>query len=332
MPSILLTLLSVCIHFPSLERPNWRNPTGGEGAKLKLEGARTAMPDPIPSCFRGTVAGGPPASTATGPNLTTSIYETYLGLASLTWSRTVLGLSLRADLGLSPPSDGADHDEDEGEVLRFRIRPWLFWKRRGSRRFRLKDGVRDLDVDVAWDLTRARFPSAGGPEPSSNFFVAVAVDGEMTLVAGDMDEEAHRKMKAKRQISASQVSRKEHVVLKGDAGAGGRRSYLTTARISGRERQISIELGGKEKEASGMSIFVDGLKVLQVRRLRWKFRGSERIDIDGEGCRQIQISWDLYSWLFKPRTKRHPPLYPAPLPPRSGKQCSFSGSTAAALG
>lgn len=258
------------------------------------------MPDPIPACFRGSAAGGPPASTAAGPSLTTSVFDTHLGVASFSWSRTVLGLSLRADLRLSPSSSGNDDDDDkEDEPLRFRIRPWLFWKRKGTRHFNLEDGaLRYRNIDLAWDLTRARFPSTGGPEPSSNFYVAVAVDGEMLIVAGDMDEEAHRKMKARRRKPAMPISKREHVLLKGDPDAGGKRSYRTLARVSGMDREIAIEIGGKEKEAAGMSVAVDGTKVLQVRRLRWKFRGSERVDIDGDGGGKVQISWDLHSWLF----------------------------------
>ena len=57
---------------------------------------------------------------------------------------------------------------------RVRVRPWLLWRRRGSKRFR----VRDRRVDLAWDLSRARFPPSGSPEPSSGYFVAVVVDGE----------------------------------------------------------------------------------------------------------------------------------------------------------
>ncbi|KAL0903543.1 hypothetical protein M5K25_027930 [Dendrobium thyrsiflorum] len=276
------------------------------------------MPEPIPSCFRGSVAGGPPASTAVGPSLTTSIYDTHLGLASFSWSRTVLGLSLRADLRLSPSSPGDDDDDNDDEPFFFRIRPWFFWKRKGTRRFHIQDGLGHRAIDVAWDLTRARFQSTGGPEPSSNFYVAVAVDGEMLLVAGDMDEEAHRKMKARRRKPAMPISRREHVLLKSDVGAGSRRSYRTAARVSGREREITIEIGGKEKESSGMCITVDGTKVLHVRRLRWKFRGRERVEIDGYGGGRIQISWDLHSWLFPSKEDTTP--------------TSFAGAAAGEIG
>ncbi|KAG1326614.1 hypothetical protein COCNU_01G005480 [Cocos nucifera] len=259
------------------------------------------MPDPIPSCFRGGAAGGPPASTAAGPSLTTSVYETHLGLAALSWSRTVFGLSLRADLRFGGGGAAAvtEDNDDEEETYRFHVRPWLFWKRRGSKRFHLKDHRQHRTVEFSWDLTRARFPAGGGPEPSSRYFVAVAVDGEMLLVAGDLLEEAYRKSKAARGNSSNPtlISRREHVVL-GDSGDG--RSYKTMARFGGEEREISIDLGTKERERDvGMLLGVDGKRVLQVRRLRWKFRGSERVEVEGGAW--IQVSWDLHNWLFQPK-------------------------------
>ncbi|XP_008806297.1 uncharacterized protein LOC103719024 [Phoenix dactylifera] len=263
------------------------------------------MADPILSCFRCGAVAVPPASTATGPSQTTSIYETHLGLAALSWSRTVLGLSLRADLrcagGGAAAATEDENDEDE-ESPRFRIRPWMFWKRRGSKLFHLKDQQQHRTVEFSWDLTRARFPACGGPEPSAGYFVAVVVGGEMLLVAGDLVDKAYRKTKVARGKSpwnSILISRREHVAL-GESGGG--RSYKTRARFGGKEREISIDLETKEKERDvGMLLGVDGEIVLQVRRLRWKFRGSERVEV--EGGTRIQVSWDLYNWFFQRKNK-----------------------------
>ena len=279
------------------------------------------MPSPIAACFRCAAA---PSSGAAGPSLATSVYETHLGLVALSWSRTSLGLSLRAVLRLSPPptpgnsSSGAsgagylDDDADEEETLAFRVRPWLLWRRRGSRRFRAGDRL----VDLAWDLSRARFPGSGSPEPSSGFFVAVVVDGEMVLAAGDLPDAAYRRTRARRPSGPRPVllSRREHVSLR-DAGAGRGRSHTTWVTVQGKEREISMDLvargrgrdraaaAGREKEKDradvGMSVSVDGERVLHVRRLRWKFRGSERVDLGGGDG--VQVSWDLHNWLFPPR-------------------------------
>ncbi|KAL6656011.1 hypothetical protein ACP70R_006837 [Stipagrostis hirtigluma subsp. patula] len=295
------------------------------------------MPDAIPACFRaaaapgGGSASGSGAGAGAGTSLATSVYETRLGLAALSWSRAALGLSLRAVLRVpapraSTPSAGSDYgcgDDDDGggaeeyeeegeeETVAVRVRPWLLWRRRGSRRFR----VRGRRVDLAWDLSRARFPASGSPEPSSGYFVAVVVDGEMAVVAGDMAEEAYRKTKARPPPGPGPVlvSRREHVSMR-DGGGG--RGHKTCVTVRGKEREISVDLvsrgqgQGKERERErdraevGMSVSVDGERVLHVRRLRWKFRGSEKVDLGGGD--RVQVSWDLHNWLF-PARETSPP-------------------------
>jgi hypothetical protein len=268
------------------------------------------MPDAIPACFRA----GAGASASSGTSLATSVYETRLGLAALSWSRAAFGLSLRAVLRVSSRSPAAsDFDdgemEDEEATVAVRVRPWLLWRRRGSKRLR----VGGLRVDLAWDLSRARFPPSGSPEPSSGYFVAVAVDGEMAVVAGDMAEEAYRRTKARRPPGPGPalVSRREHVSMRGGRG------HRTCVVVRGKEREISVDLvsrgqaargQGREKERDradvGMSVSVDGDRVLHVRRLRWKFRGSEKVDLGGGD--RVLVSWDLHSWLFPSRDASPP--------------------------
>ncbi|XP_006661230.2 uncharacterized protein LOC102705282 [Oryza brachyantha] len=299
------------------------------------------MPEAIPACFRGVPgglgagAGGGGGGAAgqsggAGTSLATSVYETRLGLAALSWSRAALGLSLRVVLRVAggagagawaassssaasdygcydegPECYGEMEDEEEATVA-VRVRPWLLWRRRGSKQFR----VRDRRVDLAWDLTRARFACPGSPEPSSGYFVAIVVDGEMTLVAGDMAEEAYRKTKARRGPGpdAALISRREHVSLR-DGGHG--RAHKTFVNVRGKEREISVDLvsrgHGKDRDKDkerdkadvGMSISVDGERVLHIRRLRWKFRGTEKVDLGGGDG--VQVSWDLHHWLFPTR-------------------------------
>ncbi|XP_062194416.1 uncharacterized protein LOC133897641 [Phragmites australis] len=297
------------------------------------------MPDAIPACFRAAaVAPGGRASAAAssgsgsgaGTSLATSVYETRLGLAALSWSRAALGLALRAVLRVSAPSPSAASDYDDGEVeydgeeeeatVAVRVRPWLLWRRRGSKRFH----VRDRRVDLAWDLSRARFPSSGSPEPSSGYFVAVVVDGEMAVVAGDMVEEAYRKTKARRPPGPCPIliSRREHVSMRDGNNGRGHRTCVT---VRGKEREISVDLvsrgqgqgqgQGKERDKVdvGMSVSVDGERVLHVRRLRWKFRGSEKVDLGGGD--RVQVSWDLHNWLFPARETSPPDAAAAVAPP-----------------
>ncbi|XP_066399433.1 uncharacterized protein [Miscanthus floridulus] len=283
------------------------------------------MPDAIPACFRTAATPGGRASAAAsgsggsgaGTSLATSVYDTRLGLAALSWSRAALGLSLRAVLRV--PSAAASDDggecececDDEEATVAVRVRPWLLWRRRGSKRFRVR-GRRV--VDLAWDLSRARFPPSGGsPEPCSGYFVAVVVDGEMAVVAGDMAEEAYRKTKARRPPGPGPVlvSRREHVSMRD----GGGRGHRTCVVVRGKQREISVDLvsraaaqGGQGRERDraevGMSVSVDGDRVLHVRRLRWKFRGTEKVDLGGGD--RVLVSWDLHNWLF-PAPDTSPP-------------------------
>jgi hypothetical protein len=282
------------------------------------------MPDAIPACFRAAAApsGGASASGAssgsgrTGTSLATSVYETRLGPAAMSWSRAAFGLSLRAVLHVSAPSTRSpaasdyggvemEENDDEEATVAVRVRPWLLWRRRGSKRFR----VGDRRLDLAWDLSRARFPPSGSPEPSSGYFVAVVVDGEIAVVAGDMAEEAYRKTKARRPPVPGPVlvSRREYVSMRD--GGGGHRTCVT---VRGKAREILVDLvsrgQGKERERDradvGMSVSVDGDRVLHVRRLRWKFRGSEKVDLGGGD--RVLVSWDLHNWLFPLRETSAP--------------------------
>jgi Plant protein of unknown function (DUF868) len=151
---------------------------------------------------------------------------------------------------------------------------------------------------VSWDLTRARFGL--GPEPVSGFFVSLSVNGELVLVAGDLVDEAYRASKSHKPICISGlkpsilISRREHVEM-GE-------NYKTTVRVWGREMDISIRLVGKERGELGFYVGIGGKRILQVKRLKWKFRGSEKVTIEGGSYGdKVQISWDLHNWIFPTR-------------------------------
>lgn len=243
------------------------------------------MSDPAANSSHG---GAPTSSGA--PSLTTCVYDTRLGPAALSWSRSLLGLSLRFVLRLSSSSDL--HDD---RALSFRIRPWLLWRRRGSRRVQLDPAHR---AHVSWDLTRACFGL--GPEPLSGFFVSLSLNGELALVAGDLVDEAYRASKSQKPICISGlkpsilISRREHVEM-GD-------NYRTRVRVWGREMDISIRLVGKERGELGFYVGIDSKRILQVKRLKWKFRGTEKVTIEGGNFGdKLQISWDLHNWIFPNR-------------------------------
>ncbi|XP_039007809.1 uncharacterized protein LOC120135623 isoform X2 [Hibiscus syriacus] len=249
----------------------------------------------FPSCFRPCSTAEinfiappppPPPQLSGKTDLATSLYNTNLGLFSLAWSRTFLGhshLHLHPSSSYSPSSPLLLPASISFSTLHFHlhIKPFIFWKKHGYKKL---SSATVPNVQVFWDLSRAKFGS--GPEPYSGFYIAVVVDGEMTLLVGDSAKEAYARTRAQKpRESQALVLRRERVL--------GKKVYNTKARFGGKSRGISIEF--KADEDGKLCFSVDNKRVLQVKRLKWKFRGNERIEVDGVS---IQVSWDVYNWLF----------------------------------
>ncbi|OEL34597.1 hypothetical protein BAE44_0004385 [Dichanthelium oligosanthes] len=229
------------------------------------------------SCFarRAGGGGGVPSPSPVPSSSATSVYWTHLGAVTLTWSRAPIGLLLSAELRLA--GDDADGDDDDDAApARFALRPWLPWRRRGSKRFAAPGG---RTVAFSWDLSSARFAAAGRrPEPSSRYSLLVSIDGELALAIGDGAPPAS---------AGLLLSRRESAVADGPGEA-----YATTVDVAGVAHEVSLAV-----EDSAMWVAIDGEKALQVRRLRWKFRGSERLDLPRG---RVRVTWDLHGWLFSP--------------------------------
>lgn len=131
----------------------------------------------------------------------------------------------------------------------------------------------DSKVIIYWDLRKAKFGS--GAEPVSGFYVAAVADGKMALIVGDLVNEAYARTgvsnHVRSQLGQFIVSRKERIF--------GDRVYSTTARIRGKNREIIIDCSLNSN--SRLHVSVDGTKVLKIKRLKWKFRGNERIEVEG---------------------------------------------------
>lgn len=248
------------------------------------------MSDVLPSCFRGSA--DPETSTSTNSNLTTCFYQTALGVAALTWCRNIIGHALRIDLYFDYYDTEQTHINSTAS-FQLSLKPWFFWKKQGSKKFDLNtDGVKRR-IDFFWDLSRAKFPS--GPEPTSGFYVATVIDGEMLLLVGDSAYEAYARTRAKRALKVpALVMRREHVF--------GNRDYTTKAQFGGKTRDITVEYTTGSSGDRRLYFSIDKKRVLQVKRLKWKFRGNERIEFDGAA---IQVYWDVYNWLFDDSDDAH---------------------------
>ncbi|XP_002515453.3 uncharacterized protein LOC8274211 [Ricinus communis] len=270
---------------------------------------------PFPSCFRPSTATArphkhlpppstsPPPTTSGNPNLTTCLYQTELGLFSLTWSRTFFGHSLHLHLH---PIDSAtcspyslSHTPSLSTLsFHLDIKPYIFWKKHGSKKLQIinhqdyhTSTASTPAIQIFWDLSRAKFGS--GPEPQSGFYIAVVVEREIVLLVGDSTKQAFAKTRARKQErNQVLVLRREHVY--------GNRVFTTKARFGGKNRDISIDctVNGDAR----LSFSVDNKRVLHIKQLKWKFRGNEKIEVDGV---PIQVSWDVYNWLFEDINNGH---------------------------
>ncbi|GMG99622.1 hypothetical protein Nepgr_001462 [Nepenthes gracilis] len=229
----------------------------------------------LPVCFSNpnTVSTNSPQSPQ---NLTTCAYLTRLcnspTLLTLTWSKTHFSHSLTihaADcfcvtISLCPSAFS------------------LFRNRAGSKSIDLSR-THHKKIKLYWDFTRAEFNHSSA-EPDSSFYIAVTCNGRIEFFLGDLRDELTRRSGSSwnRQLGQlTQLSRREHLF--------GRRNYSTRAQFMGAKREIEIECGG-----GVLKVRIDGETRLVVKRLAWKFRGYQRILVDGM---EVEFFWDVFNWV-----------------------------------
>ncbi|KAG2298685.1 hypothetical protein Bca52824_035157 [Brassica carinata] len=223
------------------------------------------------------------------PNPTTTCnYHTNVGVFVLSWSQSFLRRALHLHFYYCNSTNCYLHSPDCYRhsvpfTFRLEIKPLTFWRKHGSKKISTKP-----DIRVMWDLTHARFQS--GPDPVSGFYVAVLVSGEVGLLVGDS-----LKQRPKRQIL---VSRGENLF--------GNRAYHTRIKIKGKVREIGIDV--EVNDDANLRFSIDNKSVLKIKQLQWKFRGNGKVVIDGV---TIQISWDVYNWMFVDKDKANLVKVPA---------------------
>ncbi|XP_010552768.1 PREDICTED: uncharacterized protein LOC104823045 [Tarenaya hassleriana] len=240
----------------------------------------------FPTCFGENgvqVADSSSSSSCTSKaaqNLVTCVYHCNSAdgsfMISISWFRNLMGQ------GLSVAID----DSKNQCICKVDIKPWIFARRKGSKGLE----VGSSEIGVFWDLSRARF--ACGPDPTEGFYLAVVLDHELLLLLGDMKKEAYKKIgisTAGGSCNAVFVAKKEHVF--------GKKLYTTRAQFhgGGRTHDIAIECDAVHAGDPCLSIRIDGKRLVQIRRLKWKFRGNDTVFIDGL---PVDVFWDVHSWLF----------------------------------
>ncbi|XP_051144143.1 uncharacterized protein LOC127260454 [Andrographis paniculata] len=214
-----------------------------------------------------------------GQNLVTCVYRCRfhgkIYWISVTWSKNLLGQ------GFSIGIDSCSLKT----LCKLDIKPWIFSRKKKGSKVLESDPFR---IQVYWDVSSARFGS--GPEPSEGFYVAVLFDNQTVLLLGDMRKEASFKTGSViTPLSAAVfVSKREHIV--------GKKVFATKAQFSGvnRTRRLVIECDSGAAVPC-LAIALDGKLIVQVKRLRWKFRGNHVVLVDGVA---VEVFWDVHDWLF----------------------------------
>ncbi|XP_031400515.1 uncharacterized protein LOC116210678 [Punica granatum] len=261
--------------------------------RTRLAKSSAAKMKDFPSCFGESGVQVADSSSSSSPssispkhaqNFVTSVYKCKLSshscLITVTWTKGLMGQ------GLSVAIDDSTHQS----LCKVDIKPWLFSKRKGHRSTEVVVHSGPRTVDVYWDLCNARF--GPGPEPAEGFYLAIAFDRELVLLLGDMKKEACRKIDAEPaapSFSAVLVGKRENIF--------GKKSYGTRAqfRDKGRAHDVAIECDTGGLSDPSLVVRVDDKVVMQVRRLRWKFRGNGTIHVDGM---PVEVYWDVHNWLF----------------------------------
>ncbi|CAJ1961036.1 unnamed protein product [Sphenostylis stenocarpa] len=216
-------------------------------------------------------------------NVVTCIYQTQLcnspTYLTLSWSKTLFSHSLT----LSAADISSITISLNSSTLSF------FGTRHGSK------SIRHRKIKLHWNFTRAEF-AQNSAEPESRFYLAISQNGKLQFFLGDLLRDLtrrHKKLEVKGGSSSSSnnnnlvepvlLSRREHVF--------GSRCYVSRAVFMGSKHVIEIECDGG---GGVMHVKVDGETRLVVKRLAWKFRGYEKIFIDGI---EVEFYWDVLSWV-----------------------------------
>ncbi|KAA0064065.1 DUF868 domain-containing protein [Cucumis melo var. makuwa] len=239
----------------------------------------------FPSCFgeNGVQIADSSSSSSSSiskaaQNLVTCVYQcklhSQLSFIVLTWTKHLMGQALSLQI----------QNSANQSLCKLDIKPWLFSKKKGSKIF----DIHSTKMEIHWDLTNAKFGC--GPEPEEGFFVAVVFNRELIFFVGDSPSEASKKTAAASTAAAVFVARREHVF--------GKKLYSAKAQFSekGETHNVSIECdtSGGLKEPS-LVIRIDSKTAMQIKRLKWKFRGNDRIVVDGI---PVEVMWDVHNWLF----------------------------------
>ncbi|KAL6954507.1 hypothetical protein U1Q18_015327 [Sarracenia purpurea var. burkii] len=221
-----------------------------------------------------------PITQKTAQSTVACVYRTHIGgywrNVTVFWWRNLMNHSVTLSV------DGVESDFNHSCKIDFK--PWHFWSKKGFKSF----DVDGNQVEVYWDLRSAKF--SGGPEPCSDFYVAMVSDEEVVLLLGDYKTKAYKRTKSRPAlVEALMFYKKEHVFNK--------KSFSTRAKFDQKrdEHEIVVESSTSGPRDPEMWISIDGIVVIHIRNLQWKFRGNQTVLVNKL---PVQVFWDVHAWLF----------------------------------
>ncbi|KAE9595318.1 hypothetical protein Lal_00041097 [Lupinus albus] len=222
-----------------------------------------------------------PFPIKTSESTVTCIYQTNVARkwrnVTVLWCKNLMNHTLH----LNVDSIGGEFHQ----TCKIDVKPWYFWNKKGYKSFEV-DGHQ---VEVYWDLRSAKF-SGGSPEPSSDYYVALVSDEEVGLLLGDYNKKAYKRLKMRpSHVEAILLVKRENVFAK--------KSFTTKAKFDEKRKESDIVVesstsGSKDPE---MWISIDGIVLIHVKNLQWKFRGNQTVMVNKQ---PVQVFWDVHDWLF----------------------------------
>ena len=224
-----------------------------------------------------------PATHKATQSTVTCVYQTHIGgywrNVTVLWSKNMMNHSLSISV------DSVESDSSQTHhTCKIDLKPWHFWTKKGYKTFEV-DGNQ---LDAYWDLRSAKF--SGSPEPCSDFYVALVSEEEVVLLLGDYKKKAYKRTKARPAlVDGVLFYKKEHVF--------GKKCFSTRAKFDHRKRENEIvvessTMGPRDPE---MWISIDGIVLIHIKNLQWKFRGNQTVLVNKQ---PVQVFWDVHAWLF----------------------------------
>ncbi|XP_009778863.1 uncharacterized protein LOC107818194 [Nicotiana tabacum] len=221
-----------------------------------------------------------PVNPKNAQSSVTCVYQSHIGgywrNVTVIWSKNLMNHSVTLTVD--------SVESDYHQTCKIDLKPWHFWAKKGYKIFEV-DGNQ---LEAYWDLRSAKF--SGSPEPCSDFYVALVSEEEVVLLLGDYKKKAYKKTKSRPAlVDALLFYKKEHVF--------GKKSFSTRAKFDQRKQESDIVV---ESSTSGprdpeMWISIDGIVLIHIKNLQWKFRGNETVLVNKQ---PVQVFWDVHAWLF----------------------------------